>query len=125
MVHVVLLDIAKKPALHTQSFALSLESGETESDTHCWHTSEIAPTAVENLPAAHDVQSLSPVPTLYLPATHWAQTVPSGPVDPALQVHFDTLWLAAGELERSGQFWQTLDVAAIVVEYWPGAHSVH
>jgi len=125
MVHVVLLETAKKPALHTQSFALSLESGEIESGTHCWHTSEIAPMAVENLPAAHDVQSVSPVATLYLPATHWAQAVPSGPVDPALQVHFDTLWLAAGELERNGQFWQTLDVAAIVGEYWPGAHSVH
>jgi len=103
-VHVVLLGVAKKLALHTQSCALSLEGGEIESGTHCWHTSEIALMSVENLPVTHDMHSSSPVPTLYLPAMHCAQAVPLGPVDPALQVQFNTLWLAAGELERKGHF---------------------
>jgi hypothetical protein len=60
-----------------------------------------APTAVEYVPAAQSEQVAVPVNVLYLPATHAVHVPPSGPVDPALQVHAVKEVLPIGALEVS------------------------
>ena len=49
-----------------------------------------------------------PVDTLYFPPSHAVHVPPTGPVDPALQVHFVKAELPTGELE--------FDVHALHVE---------
>ena len=56
-----------------------------------------------------------PVLALYLPATQEEQTPPSGPVNPALQVHAAIPELDAGEFEFAGQVKHVDDVLAPTV----------
>ena len=53
-----------------------------------------------------------PLVVLYLPATQEEQTPPSGPVNPALQVHVTIPELDAGEFEFAGQVKHVDDVLA-------------
>jgi len=88
--------------LHLQSVSSSLDVGEMEFGKQSWHTSKIAPTATEYFPAMHSLHCLSPANILNVPAIHSTHTVPFAPVDPALQMHFEMLLLAAGEFDRNG-----------------------
>jgi len=79
-----------------------LPPGELEFDGQALHVEFAeAPTAVEYVPAAQSVQVAFPFNALYLPATHAVHVPPSGPVDPALQVHAVEEVLPAGALEVS------------------------
>ncbi len=89
------------------------------------------------------VHVTDPVDTLYCPATHAVQMPPSGPVHPALQVHFSKAPLPVDELVFDGQTMhvevseaptaveyvpapQLVQMAApVAVEYVPAPQSVH
>ena len=71
-------------------------------------TALVAPVAAEYVPAPQSVHAADPVDTLYFPASHAVHVPPTGPVDPALQVHFVKAELPTGELE--------FDVHALHVE---------
>jgi hypothetical protein len=74
---------------------------------------EFAATRAKNLPqtvleykertqfAGQALQAADPVNVLYLPATHAVHVPPSGPVDPALQMHAVKEVLPIGALEVS------------------------
>jgi len=68
------------PALHKQSVCSSLASGAIVRNGHSWHTLEIAPIAMEYWAVSQLVHTAAPVATLYFPATHNAQKLPSAPV---------------------------------------------
>jgi hypothetical protein len=86
----------------------------------------VAPAVGEYFPAAQSVQTALPVASLYLPATHVVHTLPSGPVEPALQVQAVTAVLWLGELEFAGHATQVaIAVTAVVVEYVPVGQLVH
>ena len=88
---------------------------------HASHTSDVAPTVVEYLPLPHSVQALEPVLTLYFPATHAAHGPPLLPVKPPLHRHADTVLLAVGDSEFTGQ---SSHLEALT-EYLPPSHGIH
>ena len=72
------------------------------------------------------VHTAAPVVSLYVPAAHAVHVPPLGPVKPALQVQAISTELAIGELEPVGHPRQVVaTVAALVVEYFAAAQSVH
>jgi len=88
--------------LQVQSTTLSLPAGELEFNGQALHVEFAeAPTAVEYVPVPQSLQAADPVNALYLPAAHAVHVPPSGPVDPALQVHAVKEVLPAGALEVS------------------------
>jgi hypothetical protein len=116
-----------------QALSAELPSGELEFAGHSWHVdSAVAPLADEYFPCSHTehaasasapieseylpgpqaLQSSLPVTALYLPAAHFAQGPPSGPVLPVLQAQAMMEELPAGEFASAGQDAHTeLDVA--------------
>jgi hypothetical protein len=82
-------------------------------------------TAVENVSAAQFVHSSVPTVVLYFPATHPVHTAPSGPVYPALHLHFVIVPLATADCVYRGQPSHVLNVAATTVEYVSATQSVH
>jgi len=77
---------------------------------------ETAPIAVEYWPVSQLVHTAAPVATLYFPATHNAQILPSAPVCPALQMQAICSLLASGALDCDGHDWHTFEIAPIAVE---------
>jgi hypothetical protein len=72
------------------------------------------------------MQRADPVNTLYFPATHTEHVPPSGPDEPALQVHRIKAELPAIEKEFDGQAVHvTITETPTAVEYVPAPHSVH
>ena len=77
-----------------------LPAGESEYVGQVEHVaSDVAPIAAEYLPDPQLRHEAAPVTALYLPATHCVHVPPSGPVEPASQVHAVKAELPAGELE--------------------------
>ena len=71
------------------------------------HTFAIEPVIVENFPVPHPVHEADPTADLCLPNSHDVHVPgPSGPVDPALQVH-------------------SFAVEPVMTENFPVAHAVH
>ena len=64
--------------------------------------SDLAALTVEYVPAAQSVHVVGPTSALYLPAAHSAHVPPSGPVEPALQVHAVETLLPDGALAFAG-----------------------
>ena len=91
------------PALQVQFVKAVLPAGDQEFDGQALHfeLSE-APAAAEYVPAPQSVQVAVPVNVLYFPATHAVHGPPSGPENPALQVHAVTL--PGGALEGTTGF---------------------
>jgi len=76
------------PALHVHAVETELFNREFEFVGHVEHVeASVAPTAAENVPVPQSVHAADPDNALYFPATHSEHVSPSGPVDPALQVH--------------------------------------
>ena len=73
-------------------------------------------------PEGHALHWELPLVSLYFPATQAVHATPSGPVYPAMQVHAPIAELPLGEFELAGHVWQ---VAALTVEYFAAAQSVH
>ena len=73
------------PALHMHAVWAVLAVGASEFAGHCVHVAlDAAPTAPENVPCPQSLHPALPTALLNFPATHLAQSPPSGPVDPAL-----------------------------------------
>jgi hypothetical protein len=85
----------------------------------------VAADVVEYLPAVHSVHVAAPSDVLYLPATQFTQTPPSGPVLPALHLQWAWAPLPSGEYEFDGQSPHVFDVAPTFVEYFPAPQFVH
>ncbi len=92
------------PRLHVQLVAAPLAAGEWELTGHVVHV--VAPMAFEYFPATHSAHTAVPLSDLYFPAIqrihheyHENIATPSGPVDPALQVHASAAVLATVEYE--------------------------
>ena len=69
---------------------------------------------------------MDPVTALYFPATQNTHSPPSGPVEPALQVHAVETLLPDGALAFAGHVKQAeLCFAPTVAEYVPRPQSVH
>ena len=86
--------------MHTHALAPLLPEGEFAKAPQLVHTlSAVAPVAVEYLPARQSEHAKLPVTLLYLPATHGAQVLLSGPVEPALHLHAASIELPAGALD--------------------------
>ena len=89
------------------------------------HVSDAAPTVVEYFPSVQGVHATVPVAVLYLPATQFTQSPPSGPVLPALHLQSAFAPLPSGEYEFVGQSPHVFDAAPTVVEYFPAPQFVH
>jgi len=77
----------KVPAIHKQLLGDPLESTDVILAGHELHVdSNVAPMPVENLATPHATHTLFPGSTLYFPAAHFVQTLPSAPSAPALHV---------------------------------------
>ena len=63
----------------------------------------VAPTKVEYLPIWQSSHVSDPANSLYFPATHCEHVLPSGPVEPALQVQAVSIELPDGDDEWVGQ----------------------
>jgi hypothetical protein len=115
------------PGAHTHCDNNPLPAPETVFAGHVWHTSIVAPTAVEYLPARQSEHTAEPFATLNLPATHALHaTRPPAPVYPASHMHAALALLPAGEMLLVRQDVHTaLVVAAVAVEYVLTAHNVH
>ena len=85
--------------------------------------SAVCPVAVPYVPATQSVQLEWAARVLYLPAPHAVHAPPSGPDQPALQVHCVKLELPADELEFVGQSLQLADPVDAL--YFPATHAVH
>jgi hypothetical protein len=128
------------PTLHLQEAKFGLPGGEMEFVGQLRHVDiDEEPSAVEYVPFPQTIHSDAPraleyVPdpqllhradpfdTLNLPGTHAVHMPPSGPEEPALQVHLVKAALPAGVLEFDGQ---ALHVEApTAVEYVPAPQSV-
>ena len=69
------------PLLQVQLVSIELPSGECVYAGHWLHVdSEISHVSVEYLPSEHSEHGADPFTSLYVPATHAAQAIPSGPV---------------------------------------------
>ena len=66
----------------------------------------------EYVPITQSEQTAEPVASLYVPGTHDVQMPPSGPVNPALQLHVD---LELSDFEFAGQVTQVL--TPVTLEY--------
>lgn len=89
-----------EPALQMHAAKAELPGGESEYVGQVEHVaSDVAPIAAEYLPDPQLRHETTPVTALYLPATHCVHVPPSGPVEPASQVHAVEAELPAGELE--------------------------
>ena len=72
-----------------QSVNAGLPAIEKVSAGHCAQVdASISPVPVEYLPASQSEQATEPFTSLYVPATHASQELPSGPVYPELQLQF-------------------------------------
>jgi hypothetical protein len=92
-----------KPLLHKQSEDSSLAVGASAYIEHASHVAiSFAPITVENVPVEQLSHSASPDKTLYFPASHCTQIVPSEPVEPELHTQSVIMLLASTELEFSG-----------------------
>ena len=65
---------------------------------------------------SHDVHDTLPLSLLYVPASHWVQSPPSGPVYPALHVHAfgELLPLGASELAPQAKQLSVVVEAALI-----------
>ena len=92
----------EQPTLQVQLVKAALPAGELEFDGQVRHVELAeAPILVEYIPVPQFVHRPDPVNALYLPATHAAHVPPSGPAEPALQVHAVKEVLPTGALEVS------------------------
>jgi len=78
-----------------------LSSDEVESTTHASHA--VAADTFWYVSAGQAAQLASPGPALKLPGAHAVHGPPSGPVNPALHVQFESRVLVALECEKAGQ----------------------
>jgi hypothetical protein len=115
------------PALHVQLLRNPLDAAAFAFAGHAIHTDDaLAPTAVEYVATPQSVHTALPVPALYLPATHAAQTPPSAPVLPALQVQAAPDEPPAGEFAPAGHGSHVPALLAPVTpEYVPARQRVH
>ena len=75
-----------EPALQMQSTRASLASNELEFEGQAAHALVVAPTTVEYFADKQLTQVVSPRSILYVPAIHFIQVPPFGPLDPASQM---------------------------------------
>jgi len=115
------------PALHRQSIASSLPSGDWENEGQLVHVETTCATVVEYSFKTQFTHVPMPTPVLYVPAMHATHSTPSSaPEYPALQEQFVRFVLASNENVFAGQSRHMLsDVAAVSVPYLPAAQSVH
>ena len=113
------------PALQVQAVICPLPAGASEFAVHAWHTSDAAPTLVENCPTVQFVHSLAPVVGLNFPGAQYVQIPPSCPEDPALQMQAVILLLPAGALAFAVHARHTSDAAPTLVENCPTVQFVH
>ncbi len=132
------------PALQEQAAIAELDAAAFAFAGHTVHVDEVfAPTACEYVASPQSAHAALPVTILYFPATHVAQTPPSAPVLPALQVQAAPDEPPAGEFAPAGhgshvpallapvtpeyvparQRVQLLGPATVL--YVPVAHAVH
>ena len=82
----------------------------------------VAPSAAVYLPVSQSVHAALPAPALNLPAAQSTHAPPSGPVEPALQMHADAA-LSAGEKELAGHASHVvLALAPSAAEYLPATY---
>ena len=74
------------------------------------------------MPAAQSSHAADPVTVLYFPVVQKVHGPPSGPAQPALQVHAVKALLPAGDMDRDAQLVQ---LASPVFAYWPATQLVH
>lgn len=91
----------EEPALHLHSDTVVLAAGESELAGQRAHN--VAPSAVEYLPAPQAMQLPAAADCLYFPASHCVHMPPFGPAKPALHLHLVNNKLPAGETESAGQ----------------------
>ena len=116
----------RDPALQMQSSSSLLAAAEFVPAGQFEHASELSrPVDMEYLPGAQLLHSSFPGGILYLPATHSVHGPPSGPVDPALQVHAVEIEPPGGASERAGQATHTFVTAPTASEYVPVPQSLH
>jgi hypothetical protein len=117
------------PMLHLQSVCSALPSrdcdGPVVTERHVVQLASDLFTAVENVFIAQFEHKTDPTAVLYFPATHPVHTAPSGPVYPALHLHFVIAPLATADCVYSGQPTQVLLVAVTTVEYVSVTQLVH
>ena len=113
-----------EPALQTHADAPALPVGEEELAGHASHVVlAVAPSAAEYLPASQSMHVSMPAPALNLPAAQSTHAQPSGPVEPALQMHADAAALSAGEKELAGHASHVvLALAPSAAEYLPATY---
>ena len=113
-----------EPALQMHADAPALSAGEKELAGHASHVVlAVAPSAAEYLPASQSMHAALPAPTLNLPAAQSTHAPPSGPVEPALQMHADAAALSAGEKELAGHASHVvLALAPSAAEYLPATY---
>jgi len=126
-----------------QSTKASLASNASEFEGQAVHALVVAPTAVKYFPDTQLMQEALPRSVLYVPAMHFVQVPPFGPLDPSSQMQSLCTTLPAAVLEFPGQVWQTADVLAptaaenvlsgqfvhsaspLAILYLPATHSLH
>jgi hypothetical protein len=115
------------PALHRQSIASSLPSGDWEDEGQLVHVETTCATVVEYSFTPQFTHVPMPTPVLYVPAMHATHSTPSSaPEYPALQEQFVRFVLASNENVFAGQSRHMLSaVAAVSVPYLPAAQAVH
>jgi hypothetical protein len=115
--------------LHLQSVCSALPSrdcdGPVVTDRHVVQLASDLFTAVENVFTAQFEHTTDPTVVLYFPATHPVHTAPSGPVYPALHLHFVIAPLPSTDCVYIGQPTHVLLVAATTVEYVSATQLVH
>jgi hypothetical protein len=114
------------PALQEQAAIPELDAAVFAFAGHAVHVDEVfAPTACEYVASPQSTHAALPVTILYFPATHAAQTPPSAPVLPALQVQAAPDEPPAGEFAPAGHCVQTVALLApATVEYVPARQRV-
>jgi len=81
---------------------------------HC--ATNVAPSALEYLPATQLVHASEPEMLLYLPATHTMHVPPLGPVYPTMQLHMEMSELPASDREFEGHVWHVVSLEAPMAE---------
>jgi len=92
---------------------LLMSSAEFAFGGHGAHTSEMAATAVENVPSLHSVHTPLPMAVLNLPVPHAIHVAPFSPVYPASQTHAVIEVLSRGAVECMGQHISSLTLYSV------------
>ena len=121
MTQCLLVYSAVQPALQAQAVEALLAFGAIEFFGHFWHTSEVAPTFVEYLPAIQLLHAASPDAFLYFPATHAVHVPPSGSVELARHTQAVILVLPATDVAPAPHGVHAAGPTASL--YLPATHS--